>query len=117
MISMDQQINSFNQEMFQLYREVECAVHELNIEGFENPEIVVVGMQSDGKSSFVEAMLGFQFNIVHSTIGTRRPLIIQMINDQSMKVPLCFFRKEQSGGLEDDEDEQEASPSLSLIHI
>ena len=111
MISMDQQINSFNQEMFQLYREVECAVHELNIEGFENPEIVVVGMQSDGKSSFVEAMLGFQFNIVHSTIGTRRPLIIQMINDQSMKVPLCFFRKEQSGGLEDDEDEQEASPS------
>jgi GTPase SAR1 family protein len=28
----------------------------------------VVGMQSDGKSSFVEALLGFQFN----TIETRK---------------------------------------------
>lgn len=27
---------------------------------FSLPEIVVVGMQSDGKSSFIEALLGFQ---------------------------------------------------------
>lgn len=45
---------------------------------FNNPEIVVVGMQSDGKSTFVEALLGFQFNIVDTNIGTRRPLIIQV---------------------------------------
>jgi len=45
---------------------------------FESPEIVVVGMQSDGKSSFIEALLGFQFNIVDTNIGTRRPLILQV---------------------------------------
>lgn len=73
---------------------------------FEYPEIVVVGMQSDGKSSFIEGLLGFQFNIVESStmfrarlfividIGTRRPLIIQMINDPSKRDPLCRFRKE-----------------------
>lgn len=27
---------------------------------------VVVGMQSDGKSSFVEALLGFQFNTIET---------------------------------------------------
>ena len=34
---------------------------------FDAPELVVVGMQSDGKSSFVEGLLGFQFNIVESS--------------------------------------------------
>lgn len=34
---------------------------------FETPELVVVGMQSDGKSSFIEALLGFQFNIVETS--------------------------------------------------
>jgi GTPase SAR1 family protein len=39
---------------------------------FETPELVVVGMQSDGKSSFIEALLGFQFNIVEtSTLSGR----------------------------------------------
>ena len=63
----------------------------------DSPELVVVGMQSDGKSSFIEALLSFQFNIVESSIGTRRPLIIQMINDQSKKDPYCRFRKEDIG--------------------
>ena len=34
---------------------------------FAAPELVVVGMQSDGKSSFIEALLGFQFNIVETS--------------------------------------------------
>ena len=62
----------------------------------EAPELVVVGMQSDGKSSFIEALLSFQFNIVESSIGTRRPLIIQMINDPQKKQPHCRFRKEET---------------------
>jgi hypothetical protein len=33
----------------------------------ETPELVVVGMQSDGKSSFIEGLLGFQFNIVDTS--------------------------------------------------
>jgi len=34
---------------------------------FESPELVVVGMQSDGKSTFIEGLLGFQFNIVDTS--------------------------------------------------
>ncbi|KAL7718689.1 Dynamin-type G domain-containing protein [Entamoeba marina] len=60
----------------------------------ETPELVVVGMQSDGKSSFIEALVGFQFNVVESTIGTRRPLIIQMTNDPTKRTPRCCFAKE-----------------------
>jgi hypothetical protein len=92
---------------------------------FDTPEFVVVGMQSDGKdhkcirlsdivsgkSSFIEALLGFQFNIVESSmrstcflghalthafldIGTRRPLILQMMNNPANREPVCRFRKE-----------------------
>lgn len=45
-------------------------------------------------ASFVEGLLGFQFNIVDSGIGTRRPLIIQMMNDPARETPLCRFRRE-----------------------
>ncbi|KAL9642473.1 hypothetical protein ABK040_011040 [Willaertia magna] len=55
---------------------------------------IIVGMQSDDKSSFVEALLGFQFNTVESQIGTRRPLILQMINDPKAEQPICYFIKE-----------------------
>lgn len=66
---------------------------------FEAPELVVVGMQSDGKSTFIEGLLGFQFNIVESTIGTRRPLILQMLNDPSRQEPFCRFRKESTSAM------------------
>jgi len=52
----------------------------LNIQ-FETPELVVVGMQSDGKSSFIEALLGFQFNIVEtSALLTREVLLVSPSN-------------------------------------
>jgi len=35
-----------------------------------------VGMQSDGKSSFIEALLGFQFNIVDTSIRTSLSLTV-----------------------------------------
>lgn len=61
------------------------------------PEIVVVGMQSDGKSSFVEALLGFQFNTIDTQIGTRRPLMLQMQNDLKYDKPCCYFMNEDDG--------------------
>lgn len=41
------------------------------------PEIVAVGGQSDGKSSLLEALLGFRFNVREVEMGTRRPLMLQ----------------------------------------
>ena len=36
------------------------------------PEIVAIGGQSDGKSSLLEAFLGFRFNVREVEMGTRR---------------------------------------------
>lgn len=53
------------------------------------PEIVAVGGQSDGKSSLLEALLGFRFNIREVEMGTRRPLMLQMVHDASAPEPRC----------------------------
>lgn len=64
------------------------------------PEIIVVGMQSDGKSTFIEALLGFQFNTIDTQIGTRRPLLLQMKNDPSCEEPVCTFVRDEKNGPE-----------------
>ncbi|RDX78985.1 Dynamin-related protein 5A, partial [Mucuna pruriens] len=60
------------------------------------PEIVAVGGQSDGKSSLLEALLGFRFNVREVEMGTRRPLILQMVHDPSALDPRCRFQEEDS---------------------
>jgi Dynamin family len=48
----------------------------------------VVGKQSAGKSSIVEAFLGFPFNyVVAGEIGTRRPLYLRLLRDKSAVLP------------------------------
>ncbi|KAE8713640.1 Dynamin-related protein 5A [Hibiscus syriacus] len=56
------------------------------------PEIVALGGQSDGKSSLLEALLGFRFNVREVEMGTRRPLILQMVHDPSALEPRCRFQ-------------------------
>ena len=77
------------------------------------PEIVAIGGQSDGKSSLLEALLGvrqhdpssvgrviskrrvqFRFNVREVEIGTRRPLIVQMIHEPSRSEPRCRLQNE-----------------------
>jgi GTPase SAR1 family protein len=82
-------------ELYVLFNNLQAVSADLNI-AFQTPEFVVVGMQSDGKSSFIEGLLGFQFNIVDTNIGTRRPLIIQMVNCPDRDQPRCRFRKEHA---------------------
>jgi GTPase SAR1 family protein len=82
-----------NKDLYALFNDLQGISADFNI-SFESPELVVVGMQSDGKSTFIEGLLGFQFNIVDTNIGTRRPLIIQMINNPEREQPRCRFRKE-----------------------
>ncbi|EGG18151.1 dynamin like protein [Cavenderia fasciculata] len=109
----EQKSYTINQELYTIFNDLQMISHDHSIP-FETPELVVVGMQSDGKSSFIESLLGFQFNIVESNIGTRRPLIIQMINNQSKQEPSCRFKKEchlidgtSIGSLEDKWEEHE----------
>lgn len=56
------------------------------------PEIVALGGQSDGKSSLLEALLGFRFNVREVEMGTRCPLILQMVHDPSALEPRCRFQ-------------------------
>ncbi len=52
--------------------------------------------QSDGKSSLLEAFLGFRFNLREVEMGTRRPLIVQMVHDPSAEAPRCRLQDEAS---------------------
>ena len=60
------------------------------------PEIVAIGGQSDGKSSLLEAFLGFKFNLTNSEIGTRRPLIVQIRHSPGAIEPICRLQDENS---------------------
>lgn len=50
------------------------------------PQIVVVGSQSSGKSSVLEALVGRDFLPRGSGIVTRRPLILQLLNTKDMSI-------------------------------
>lgn len=58
------------------------------------PELVIIGSQSVGKSSFIDALLGRKFNMVKSQIGTVCPIIIRMENDATYEEPFCMFYKD-----------------------
>lgn len=98
---------SSNRDLYRLFNDLQGVSTDFGI-SFDVPELVVVGMQSDGKSSFIEALLGFQFNVVDSNIGTRRPLVLQMINSPSREIPSCRFRKEALALGSSEEDPFEA---------
>ncbi|KAE9452481.1 hypothetical protein C3L33_15614, partial [Rhododendron williamsianum] len=54
----------------------------------EIPEIVAFG-----KSSLLEALLRFRFNVREVKMGTRRPLILQMVHDATALEPRCRFQR------------------------
>lgn len=60
------------------------------------PEIVAIGGQSDGKSSLMEAFLGFRFNVREVEMGTRRPLIVQMVHEATAEAPRCRLQNEDN---------------------
>ena len=55
-----------------------------------------MGGQSDGKSSLLEALLGFKFNVRETEMGTRRPLLVQMSHDPSALEPQISFQDEDA---------------------
>ena len=55
-----------------------------------------MGGQSDGKSSLLEALLGFKFNVREVEMGTRRPLMVQMQFDPEAREPQISFQDEDS---------------------
>uniref|UniRef100_A0AAX7UHJ1 Dynamin-1-like protein n=1 Tax=Astatotilapia calliptera TaxID=8154 RepID=A0AAX7UHJ1_ASTCA len=58
----------------------------LGAEIIQLPQIVVVGSQSSGKSSVLESLVGRDFLPRGSGIVTRRPLVLQLVNNEENRV-------------------------------
>ncbi|XP_062170517.1 dynamin-related protein 5A-like [Alnus glutinosa] len=87
-ISADSSARSFRFEAYKLLQAAAAVFgEELPI-----PEIVALGGQSDCKSSLLEALPGFRFKVREVEMGTRRPLILQMVHDPSALEPRCPFQ-------------------------
>lgn len=82
---------SNSKSRFEAYNRLQAATVAFG-EKLPIPEIVALGGQSDGKSSLLEALLGFRFNVREVEMGTRRPLILQMIHDSTALEPRCRFQ-------------------------
>ncbi|KAF3335089.1 dynamin-related protein 5A [Carex littledalei] len=80
---------------FEAYNRLQAAAVAFG-EKLPIPEIVAIGGQSDGKSSLLEALLGFRFNVREVEMGTRRPLVLQMVHDLTALEPRCRFQDEDS---------------------
>ncbi|XP_024627512.1 dynamin-related protein 5A isoform X2 [Medicago truncatula] len=100
--------HSDSKSRFEAYNRLQAAAVAFG-ETLPIPEIVAVGGQSDGKSSLLEALLGFRFNVREVEMGTRRPLILQMLHDPSALEPRCRFQEEDS--------EEYGSPVVSASTI
>ena len=82
---------SESRSRFEAYNRLQAAAVAFG-EKLPIPEIVALGGQSDGKSSLLEALLGFRFNVREVEMGTRRPLILQMVHDPTALEPRCRFQ-------------------------
>ncbi|KAF7836715.1 dynamin-related protein 5A [Senna tora] len=100
--------NSDFKSRFEAYNRLQAAAVAFG-EKLPIPEIVALGGQSDGKSSLLEALLGFRFNVREVEMGTRRPLILQMVHDPTAMEPRCRFQEEDS--------EEYGSPVVSASTI
>ncbi|KAL1188445.1 Dynamin-related protein 5A [Cardamine amara subsp. amara] len=101
-------VNAESRSRFEAYNRLQAAAVAFG-EKLPIPEIVAIGGQSDGKSSLLEALLGFRFNIREVEMGTRRPLILQMVHDLSALEPRCRFQDEDS--------EEYGSPIVSATAV
>ncbi|MCO5613342.1 hypothetical protein L7F22_067618 [Adiantum nelumboides] len=88
-------VSSESRSRFEAYSRLQASAVAFG-EKLPIPEIVALGGQSDGKSSLLEALLGFRFNIREVEMGTRRPLMLQMVHDASALEPLCRLQNEDS---------------------
>ncbi|PPD94229.1 hypothetical protein GOBAR_DD08741 [Gossypium barbadense] len=83
--------SSSSRSRFEAYNRLQAMAMAFG-EKLSIPEIVAIGGQSDGKSSLLEALLGFRFNVREIEMGTRRSLILQMVHDPSTLKPRCRFQ-------------------------
>ena len=65
------------------------------------PRIVVVGLQSAGKSSLLESIVGYDFLPRGETVCTRLPLELRLIHSISADKPFAVFEQDKNTKIED----------------
>ncbi|KAI8458831.1 dynamin-3 [Phakopsora pachyrhizi] len=70
-------------DLIALVNKLQDTFNAIGGEAVDLPQIVVVGSQSSGKSSVLETIVGRDFLPRGSGIVTRRPLVLQLINQPS----------------------------------
>lgn len=65
------------------------------------PRIVVVGLQSAGKSSLLECIVGYDFLPRGQGICTRRPLELRLVHSVSAEDPFAVFDEDKNEKLTD----------------
>ena len=83
--------------LFQKMKKFISIINELRDRGLQSyislPSIVVVGLQSAGKSSLLESIVGLDFLPRGSGVVTRRPLELRMVNSPHEKKAYGVFDK------------------------
>eukprot|EP01066_Platyproteum_vivax_P006918 Platyproteum_vivax@DN2574_c0_g1_i1.p1 len=73
--------NAAKQQLFDFFSEIRVKVQDkMNLTDIPAPQFVIVGKQSVGKSRLIESLAGEPFNLVSSTLGSRRPTILEFRN-------------------------------------
>ena len=80
------------------------------------PQIAVVGEQSAGKSSVLENFVGKDFLPRGSGLVTRRPIILQLINDEEEYGEFLHLPEKKFTDFDEIRDEIEAETKRSLGH-
>lgn len=78
------------------------------------PSIVVIGSQSSGKSSVLEAIVGHEFLPKGSNMVTRRPIELTLVNTPNAKAEYCEFPALGLGKITDFAQVQRTLTDLNL---
>ncbi|KAM4088283.1 hypothetical protein ACB094_07G059300 [Castanea mollissima] len=92
--------------LYEAYNELHSLAQEFETP-FEAPAVLVVGHQTDGKSTLVEALMGFQFNHVGGGTKTRRPITLHMKYNPLCTLPLCRLVSDSDSTLADEKSLQQ----------
>ena len=91
--------------LFQKMKEFISTIDELRDQGLEGyialPRIAVVGIQSSGKSSLLESIVGLDFLPRGSGTVTRRPLELRLVHSPDLENPYAKFETGKKEKVED----------------
>lgn len=94
-VNMDDQVYEMDNQMINLTKKmIEIRNILLNIDGEDKvqlPSIVVIGSQSSGKSSVLEAIVGHEFLPKGSNMVTRRPIELTLVHTAGSTSEYCEF--------------------------